>query len=122
MEDDVQDPSAQDRTLPTLGELSIGELAELYYQVTQDHRRPGETHGRGVSHLDGVEVLAALGRSVEQQKATHAFLAIVDGASWSQVGARLGVSRQAAHERYGRNRANVTAEQMISERQDRAAT
>ena len=49
------------------------------------------------SHLDGLEVLTAIERQVESLKTVHSFLAVADdGASWSEIGRRFGVTKQAA--------------------------
>lgn len=85
----------------TAGNLSDLSLLELVTLLAERINPPGGNTGTSSEHLNGLEVLAEIARSVERQKGTHARLAIQYGASWSQVGGRLRVTKQAAHERYG---------------------
>jgi len=49
------------------------------------------------SHLHGLEVFTEIERQVESLKTVHSFLAVADdGASWSEIGRRFGVTKQAA--------------------------
>lgn len=66
---------------------------------------------RAQVHLDALHVLAAIEREVEDLKRVHAFAAALDGASWSDVGRRLGISKQGAQQRYGRHVLGETVEE-----------
>ena len=106
-----------------LKELGLDELVGTYHQaMTMVRDRPHATGGwilkdRPGAHLDGLQVLAELERQVEALKAAQAFLAVADGASWTQVGQRLGVTKQAAQQRYGKNARGVTPEEIASIRE-----
>jgi len=57
--------------------------------------------GRGWSALEGVEVAADRIRAAEEQLAAAVATARRLGHSWSELGAALGVTRQAAQQRFG---------------------
>ena len=52
--------------------------------------------------LEALTAVEALARVVDQWRARLVRLARMRGASWTDIGQSLGVSKQAAHERYGR--------------------
>lgn len=111
-------------SMPDLKDLGLEELVDTYHRaMTMVRDRPSADGGGWVlmdrpgAHLDGLEVLAELERQVETLKAAQAFLAVLDGASWTQVGQRLGVSKQAAQQRYGQNARGATPEEIARIRQ-----
>ena len=68
-------------------------------------RRILAAHGRRIAHgdIEGLNALAALADEVE-----HALTEAVDGLrtrgySWTEIAARLGITRQAAHQRWARD-------------------
>ncbi|MGC5346774.1 helix-turn-helix domain-containing protein [Streptomyces sp. DT24] len=50
----------------------------------------------------GLRAVAALRRLLERLEAVHVRSARAQGWSWQEIAAELGVSRQAAHKKYGR--------------------
>lgn len=59
----------------------------------------------GLSSTDpavGLRAVGALRRLAEQLEAVHVASAREQGWSWEQIGDALGVSRQSAHAKYGR--------------------
>jgi hypothetical protein len=68
-------------------------------------RRILAAHGRRIAHgdIEGLTALAALADDVE-----HALADAVDGLrtrgySWTEIATRLGITRQAAHQRWARD-------------------
>jgi len=61
----------------------------------------GATSAEWVGVLGRLELLADRRRLVEEQTARAVARAREAGVPWSMIGTALGVSRQAAHERYG---------------------
>ena len=51
----------------------------------------------------GLRAVAALRKLLEQLEAVQVRSARVDGWSWQEIAAELGVSRQAVHKKHGRN-------------------
>lgn len=51
----------------------------------------------------GLRAVAALRRLLEQLEAVQVRSARAKGWSWQEIAVELGVSRQAAHKKYGRN-------------------
>jgi DNA-directed RNA polymerase specialized sigma24 family protein len=52
----------------------------------------------------GLRAVAALGNLLERLEALHVQNARAQGWSWQEIGAALGVSKQAVHRKYGRRR------------------
>ncbi|MBC6446590.1 sigma factor-like helix-turn-helix DNA-binding protein [Actinokineospora xionganensis] len=50
----------------------------------------------------GLRAVAALRRLLEQLEAVQVRSARIDGWSWQEIAAELGVSKQAVHKKYGR--------------------
>jgi len=65
------------------------------------HDSLSDDFGPVVRQLDTLRTLRALTTALEREVAAQARHAHTRGASWTQVGDALGVSKQAAHERYG---------------------
>lgn len=78
---------------------ALGELVAQYRTAL----RQAAVHRPGDAMVDVVlvGVLADIRAEVERLISTNVALARRDGASWSELGDALGVSKQAAHERYG---------------------
>ena len=55
----------------------------------------------------GVRAVAALHRLAERVEATHVAAARRAGWSWEQIGEALGVTRQSAHAKYGKQDQHV---------------
>jgi DcmR-like sensory protein/histidine kinase-like protein len=70
--------------------------------VTSAERRPAEPV------LEALTAVEALARVVDRWRARLVRLARTRGAPWTDIGQSLGVSKQAAHERYGRARSRPT--------------
>ncbi len=70
--------------------------------VTSTERRPVEPV------LEALTAVEALARVVDRWRARLVRLARTRGAPWTDIGQSLGVSKQAAHERYGRARSRPT--------------
>lgn len=64
----------------------------------------GEDMGNMAQELDSLGTVSDLIRGLEGTLLDYATRARLYGASWEQVGKALGISRQAAQQRYGRNR------------------
>lgn len=66
-------------------------------------RRVLAAHGRriAVGDIEGLRDLDALGRAWEQAMHTAVTGLRVEGFSWAEIGDRLGITRQAAHQRWG---------------------
>jgi PBP1b-binding outer membrane lipoprotein LpoB len=62
-------------------------------------------------YLDQVEALTALIAEAEHLRKVNGYLAVAEGASWSQVGAAAGISKQGAQQKWGKNHQGTTAEQ-----------
>ena len=58
--------------------------------------------------LEALTAVEALARVVDRWRARLVRLARTRGAPWTDIGQSLGVSKQAAHERYGRARSRRT--------------
>jgi hypothetical protein len=56
----------------------------------------------------GLRAVGALHRLAEQVEATHVEIARRDGWSWEQIGDALGVSRQSAHAKHGKQGKKAT--------------
>lgn len=54
----------------------------------------------------GLRAVAALHRLAEQVEITHVRLARKQGWSWEQIGDALGVTRQSAHTKHGKQDSN----------------
>jgi DNA-directed RNA polymerase specialized sigma24 family protein len=52
----------------------------------------------------GLRAVAALGHLLERLEALHVENARAQGWSWQEIGAALGVSKQAVHRKHGRRR------------------
>ena len=109
---------------PDLKELGLDELVATYREAMTMVRDERSADGGGWvlkdrpgAHLDGLELLTELARQVEALKTAHAFLAVADGSSWTQVADRLGVTKQGAQQRYGRNARGVTPEEIAALRE-----
>ena len=70
--------------------------------ATSTERRPAEPV------LEALTAVEALARVVDRWRARLVRLARTRGAPWTDIGQSLGVSKQAAHERYGRARSRPT--------------
>jgi hypothetical protein len=70
--------------------------------ATSAERRPAEPV------LEALTAVEALARVVDRWRARLVRLARTRGAPWTDIGQSLGVSKQAAHERYGRARSRPT--------------
>ncbi|MDQ3402478.1 MAG: sigma-70 region 4 domain-containing protein [Actinomycetota bacterium] len=51
----------------------------------------------------GLRAVAALRKLLEQLEAVQVRSARIDGWSWQEIAAELGVSKQAVHKKYGRS-------------------
>jgi anti-sigma regulatory factor (Ser/Thr protein kinase) len=78
----------------------------LPHDITADTHRPAaNTERRSVEPvLEALTAVEALARVVDRWRARLVRLARTRGAPWTEIGHSLGVSKQAAHERYGRAR------------------
>jgi hypothetical protein len=60
--------------------------------------------------LEALTAVEALARVVDRWRARLVRLARTRGAPWTDIGQSLGVSKQAAHERYGRTHSRPTSD------------
>ncbi|MGH3688229.1 MAG: anti-sigma factor RsbA family regulatory protein [Pseudonocardiaceae bacterium] len=84
----------------------------LPQDATTDTQRPAaaSTERRAVEPvLEALTAVETLARVVHRWRARLVRLARTRGASWTDIGQSLGVSKQAAHERYGRLRDQANA-------------
>lgn len=58
------------------------------------------------SKLQNLGLMAASARELEQRLAGAVAGARAEGASWAQIGASLGITRQAAQQKYGKKAGN----------------
>ncbi|MEJ5913161.1 hypothetical protein [Pseudokineococcus sp. 1T1Z-3] len=62
-------------------------------------------------HSRGLRAVAALRRLLETLELRQVETALKSGASWSEIAADLGVTRQAVHKKYAKRLRDITAEQ-----------
>lgn len=61
--------------------------------------------------LETLRLLTLLAAEAEHLRSVYAYVAVMDGASWSEVGTAAGMTKQGAQQKWGRNGQGVTAEQ-----------
>lgn len=81
----------------TPGRTGPRETPEVVEGVARMIRAVGKRAGEDV---DALPLLADLGDVVEQQLCEAAQACIAAGWSWADVGRRMGMTRQAAHQRF----------------------
>ena len=88
-------------------------LWEAYndHAVAVAEGRRADEATQAANELETLRLLTLLAAEAEHLRATYAYVAVMDGATWSEVGQAAGMSKQGAQQRWGKNRNGTTAEE-----------